>query len=249
MKILLAPSETKRPGGTGAFDPCTLLFEELCPLRETLMERYRTILRSGDDEAIHAIFGLKKETEIARYLALDPRGAPAMKAVERYTGVAFDHLDYASLSREAQKYIEEHVIIFSNLFGPILAGDLIPDYRLKQGAPLGEIRTEVRYREAATPLLDAFLSSEEILDLRAGYYDKFSNPSLPLTTLKFLKGGKVVSHWAKAYRGTVLRHLARESIGTLTAFMALPIPGLELEEIRERNKRRELIYTIDESRL
>jgi len=246
MKILLAPSETKRPGGRGAFDPCRLLFPELCPLRKELARVYRAIIRSDDPDAIHDIFGLKKPSEIARYLAFDPLNAPVMKAVERYTGVAYDHLDYPSLPHSAQRYLEKHLIIFSNLFGPVLAGDLIPDYRLKQGAFLGEIRTEVRYHEAAAALLDDLLKEEELLDLRAGYYDKFYKPSRSVTTLKFLKEGKVVSHWAKAYRGTVLRHLALNAIDSLNAFLALPIPGLILEEIQTKRNKTEVIYRIEE---
>ena len=246
ITILLAPSEGKRPGGEGAFDPCRLLFDTLCPLRRRLLEAYRSLIRSGDPETLQKLFGLKKAHEIARYASLDPLGAPVLPAVERYSGVAFDHLDYASLPEAARRYVRENTVIFSNLFGPVLAGDPLPDYRLTQGAALGEIRPEVEYRKAASPLLDHALEGKEILDLRAGFYDKFYKPSLPYTTLKFLKNGKVVSHWAKAYRGLVLRHMALNGVENLEAFLALPIPGLALEEIREGKLRREVIYRIDE---
>jgi cytoplasmic iron level regulating protein YaaA (DUF328/UPF0246 family) len=245
MKILLAPSETKREGGSRSFDPCRLLFPELSPLRRELLERYRALLREGDPKGLHTLFGLKREEEIARYASHDPLGAPVLPAVERYTGVAYDHLDYPSLPEKAREYVRQNVVIFSNLFGPVLAGDPLPDYRLKQGAPLGEIRTEGRYREAATPLLEAWLEGEDLLDLRAGYYDKFYKPSLPYTSLKFLKGGKVVSHWAKAYRGLVLRHLALNGTESLEAFLALEIPGLTLEEIQRKKHRTEVIYRIE----
>ncbi len=246
MKILLAPSEAKREGGSGRFDPCRLLFPELCPLRRELLERYRALLRQGDPEELHTLFGLKRDQEIARYSDHDPLDAPVLPAVERYTGVAFEHLDCPSLPEGARSFIRKNVVIFSNLFGPVLAGDPLPDYRLKQGAPLGEIRTERRYREAASPLLERWLEGEEILDLRAGYYDKFYKPSLPTTTLKFLKGGKVVSHWAKAYRGLVLRHLALSGAESLETFLALEIPGLTLEEIQRKKHRTELIFRIGE---
>jgi len=245
MKILLAPSETKHPGGKGAFDPCPLLFDELCSLRTELLERYREIIRRGDPEELQKLFGLKKPDEIARYAGHDPLGAPVLPAVERYTGVAYDYLDYASLPEEPRAYVRENVLIFSNLFGPLLAGDLLPDYRLRQGASLGEIRTERRYRGEAAPLLEEYLDGEDLLDLRAGYYDKFYLPGRPYTALKFLKEGKVVSHWAKAYRGLVLRHLALNAVDTLDAFLALPIPGLSLEEIRTVKNRTEVIYRIE----
>jgi cytoplasmic iron level regulating protein YaaA (DUF328/UPF0246 family) len=245
MKILLAPSETKRKGGKGSFDPGRLLFPELTPLRNELLERYRSILQKGDARELTLLFGLKREEEIARYAVHNPLEGPVLPAVERYTGVAFDHLDYPSLPEEARSFVRKNVVIFSNLFGPVLAGDPLPDYRLKQGAPLGEIRTERRYREAAAPLLETWLEGEEILDLRAGYYDKFYKPSLPTTTLKFLKGGKVVSHWAKAYRGLVLRQLALNGVESLEAFLALEIHGLVLEEIRRKKHRTEVIYRIE----
>jgi len=245
MKILLAPSESKQAGGEGIFHPCRLLFEPLCPLRQELLERYVEQVRSSGPGVLRELFGLKREEEIARYAGLDPLEAPILPAVERYTGVAFDHLDYASLPGKARKYVRENVVIFSNLFGPVLAGDPLPDYRLTQGAPLGEIRPERLYRKTGSPLLDAWLAGEDLLDLRAGYYDKFYKPSLPYTSLKFLKGGKVVSHWAKAYRGLVLRHLALNGTESLEAFLALEIPGLTLEEIQRKKHRTEVIYRIE----
>ena len=245
IMILLAPSEGKRPGGEGTFDPCRLLFDPLCPLRKHLLETYRTLIRSDDPETLQRLFGLKKADEIARYSALDPSESPVLPAVERYSGVAYDHLDYTSLPEESRNYVRERTVIFSNLFGPVLAGDPLPDYRLTQGAALGGIRPEVEYRREASALLDRYLEGKEILDLRAGFYDRFYKPSLPYTTLKFLKNGKVVSHWAKAYRGLVLRHLALHQIESFEAFLALPIPGLVLEEIREGKQRREVIYRID----
>ncbi len=246
IRILLAPSEGKRPGGEGTFDPCRLLFDPLCPLRNHLLEEYRTLIRSGNSQTLQRLFGLKKAGEITRYRSLDPSESPVLPAVERYSGVAYDYLDYASLPEEARNYVRERTVIFSNLFGPVLAGDPLPDYRLTQGAALGETRPEVEYRKAASPLLDHYLEGKEILDLRAGFYDKFYKPSFPYTTLKFLKNGKVVSHWAKAYRGLVLRHMALNGVENLEAFLALPIPGLALEEIREGKLRREVIYRIDE---
>jgi len=246
MKILLAPSESKTPGGAGSFDPCALLFPSLCPLRKELLEHYRVLVNSENTDTLQTLFGLKRPEEIARYAGADPEHAPVLPAVERYTGVAYDHLDYASLPEEACTYIRENVIIFSNLFGPILAGDPLPDYRLKQGAPLGSVRTETLYRREASPLLEEYVQEEDLLDLRAGYYDKFYKPARTYTTLKFLKGGKVVSHWAKAYRGLVLRHLALEGVKTLEEFLALPIPGLSLREIQTRSLRTEVIYKIEE---
>ena len=245
MKILLAPSETKQSGGESPFDLAALLFETLLPHRQKLLHAYTNIVQQGDMAALSAMFGLKKESDILKYTK-DLVHEPAMKAIERYTGVAFDHLSYGTLDSDAKNYIDTHVILNSNLFGFLRADDLIPEYRLKQGAAVGEIRVEKFYREYGAPLMEAYLADEDILDLRAGFYDKFYKPTKPYTTLKFIKAGKVVSHWAKAYRGIVLREIAKAGIESIDAFMKLPIPHLQIEEIQRVKNRTEVIYAITE---
>ncbi len=245
MKILLAPSETKRSGGTEPFCLESLLFDTLLPVRQQIVGAYIDVLQKGGQAKLSKLFGLKKESDIAYYAAKKILGDPAMKAIERYTGVAFDHLDYPSLSADAQGYLHQNLIIHSNLFGFLKADDMIPEYRLKQGEPIGDIIVEKLYREAGTPLMDEYLDGEDILDLRAGFYDRFYKPSAPYTVLKFLKGGKVVSHWAKAYRGLVLRAIAEAGVKSTDEFMKLPVEGLAIKEIQTKKNRTEIIYTID----
>ncbi|WP_373029293.1 YaaA family protein [Sulfurovum sp.] len=243
MKILLAPSETKRTGGELSFNPSTLLFDELLPHRTKLLHTYINILQKGDIPTLSKMFGLKKESDILTHKK-DIIHELTMKAIQRYTGVAFDYLGYEALDDKTQQYIDSHVILFSNLFGPIRASDLIPEYKLKQGEAVGDIKTEKFYNEHAAQLMEAYLAEDEILDLRAGFYDKFYKPTKPYTTLKFIKEGKVVSHWAKAYRGIVLREIAKAGIETLEDFMQLPIEGLSIKEIQTKNNKTEIIYEI-----
>jgi len=243
MKILLAPSETKKSGGDLSFNPTTLLFEDLLPYRTKLLHTYTNVLQKGDMPTLSKMFGLKKEADILEHKK-DIIHELTMKAIQRYTGVAFDYLDYEGLDPEAQAYIDSHVILFSNLLGPIRASDLIPEYRLKQGESVGDIKTEKFYNEHAAALMEAYLAEDEILDLRAGFYDKFYKPTKPYTTLKFIKEGKVVSHWAKAYRGIVLREIAKAGIDSLEAFMKLPIEGLSIKEIQTKQNKTEIIYEI-----
>ena len=244
MKILLAPSETKKSGGDLSFNPNTLLFETLLPHRTKLLHAYINVLQKGDIPTLSKMFGLKKEADILAHKK-DIIHELTMKAIERYTGVAFDYLGYEKLDESTQHYIDSHVILFSNLFGPIRASDLIPEYKLKQGEAVSDIKTEKFYHEHSAELMEAYLAEDEILDLRAGFYDKFYKPAKPYTTLKFIKEGKVVSHWAKAYRGIVLREIAKAGIETLEAFMKLPIEGLSIQEIQTKKNKTEIIYEID----
>ncbi len=243
MKILLAPSETKRSGGSEPFHLSTLLFELLLPHRTKLLHTYINILQKGDMQVLSKMFGLKKESDILHHKK-DIIYELTMKAIERYTGVAFDYLGYEKLDVDAQHYIDSHVILFSNLFGPIRASDLIPEYKLKQGEAVGDSKTEKFYNEHSAALMEAYLADDEILDLRAGFYDKFYKPQKNYTTLKFIKDGKVVSHWAKAYRGIVLREIAKAGVASIEDFMKLPIEGLSIKEIQTKKNKTEIIYEI-----
>ena len=245
MKILLAPSETKKSGGESAFKLENLLFEALLPHRAKLLHSYMNILQKGDMTVLSKMFGLKKEADILAHKK-DIIHELTMKAIERYTGVAFDHLAYEKLNEKEQAYIDSHVILFSNLFGPLRASDLIPEYRLKQGEAVGEIKVEKFYHEHAAVLMEEYLAEDEILDLRAGFYDKFYKPTKAYTTLKFIKDGKVVSHWAKAYRGIVLREIAKAGVETMEDFMKLPIENLSIKEIQTKKNKTEIIYEIEE---
>ena len=243
MKILLAPSETKTHGGCENFSLETLLFSELSSTRKILLHQYMNILQKNNLEELHKLFGLKKETDL-NYHNRDIIHELTMKAIERYTGVAFDYLNYTELNPSQKSYIDNNVILCSNLFGFIRADDMIPEYRLKQGAAVGDLKPEKLYKEQSY-LLEDYLKDEDILDLRAGFYDKFYKPTKAYTTLKFIKNGKVVSHWAKAYRGIVLREVAKANIESLEDFMKLNIENLSINEIQTKKNKTEIIYNIN----
>ncbi len=244
MKILLAPSETKKSGGTEPFKLDTLLFESLLSYRTQLLHNYINILQKGDMQELSKIFGLKKKADILANKK-DIIHEPTMRAIERYTGVAFDYLNYNELAKDAQTYLHDNLLIFSNLFGVLKSDDLIPKYRLQQGKPIGDIKPEQFYKPLLQERLDSYLEGEDILDIRAGFYDKYYKPTLPYTTLKFIKEGKVVSHWAKAYRGIVLREIAKAGVTSLEDFMKLPIEGLSIHEIQTKKNKTEIIYNIE----
>ncbi|SFV50107.1 UPF0246 protein YaaA [hydrothermal vent metagenome] len=243
MKILLAPSETKKSGGESPFLLDNLSFSLLNKHRKAILHRYINILQKNDISQLGKMFGLKKESDIL-YHNRDIVNEPAMKAIERYTGVAFDYLDYDNLPNDSKEYIDSNVIIFSNLFGPIKADDLIPEYRLKQGESIGDIKVDKFYREHSAHIIEEYLQDEEILDLRAIYYNKFYKPTKEYTTLKFIKGGRVVSHWAKAYRGVVLRAIAKSGVESIDDFMKLPIENLSVDEVTQKGTHREIVYSI-----
>ncbi|MBU0720967.1 YaaA family protein [bacterium] len=239
LKVLFSPSEGKISGGQ---EPKRELLGS-DKSREELLNEYSNIIQKSDEEEICKLFGFKKFSECEPYIS-DIFSSPKMAAIERYSGVAYDYLDFASLSEEAKDYLKKNTIIFSNLYGPVLGGDPVGNYKVKQGNSIGSIAPDKYYKERFSYQLDLYLAKDEILDLRAGYYDKFYKINKNYTSLKFLKDGKSVSHWAKAYRGKVLRELARHSISSIEEFMATEIEGLGVAEIKVIKNKTEIVYNI-----
>jgi cytoplasmic iron level regulating protein YaaA (DUF328/UPF0246 family) len=239
LKILFSPSEGKISGGNA--ERKELLGSNSA--REEILDTYNAIVKNENEKEIVELFGLKKFDDCKPYLQ-DLSSAPLMCAIERYSGVAYDYLDYPSLEKNAQEYLKKNTIIFSNLYGAILGSDTIANYKVKQGNSIGTIEPDKFYRDRFSYQLDLYLAKDEVLDLRAGYYDKFYKVNKNYTTLKFLKDGKSVSHWAKAYRGKVLRELALHSINSIKEFMSLEIEGLSVAEIKVIKNKTEIVYNI-----
>jgi cytoplasmic iron level regulating protein YaaA (DUF328/UPF0246 family) len=246
MKILFSPSEAKNSGGEDIkIDRKNYLFEELFDKRKEVLDRYNEYVLRSSEQELMKLFGTKKKDMIDHYKK-DIYTLPTLKAVERYSGVAYEYLKYKSLNQKAREYIDKNCIIFSNLFGPIRAGDKgIPEYKQKQGEKIGDLATEKFYNVHFSKALDEYLGDMPLLDLRAGFYDKFYKPRSPYITLKFIKEGKVVSHWAKAYRGLVLKETAINDIKAVEDFMDMPIPNLSIKEILKRGIRTEVVYEIN----
>ena len=243
MKILLAPAETKKEGGEfPSYCKDNFYFKDIFDIRDEVVQNYVNFIKECSTEELSKWFGLKNLTECKKY-SFSILNKPTMKAIQRYTGVAFDAINYNELNLKEQQYCDDNVILFSNLFGILKADDLIPDYKYKQGSSLPNIDVIKYYKENIKNLLDDYIG-DEVVDLRAGYYDKFYKPSMPTITYKFLKDGKVVSHWAKHYRGLIVQELAKANIESFAQLMNLEIENLKLIEIQEKKNLKTLIMEI-----
>jgi len=246
VKILFSPSENKIPGGSHPpLQQTNLLFPDLYDARMIPAKEYRDFVLTAATTELKKIFGTKDDAVVERFRH-DIFSLPTKKAVERYDGVAYDYLQYADLSPDAKAYVDSHTVIFSNIFGPIEAGNLIPEYKFKQGSKLPGFAIEAYFKEHFSAALDDYLEGHDIIDLRAGFYEKFYTLKAPYLTFKFIKDGKVVSHWAKAYRGIILKILAEKQIETIDQFMKTPVVGLNLIDIKTVKNKREILFAINE---
>ena len=242
LKILFSPSESKISLNTNdKFDGKNLIFSELFSKRAEILKRYDEFLKSANLDEIKKLFGLK-ELEDSEQLRESLSKKGSIKAILRYDGVAYKHLNYRGLSDDAQKYIDNNVLIFSNLFGPILAKDEIAEYKLKQGEKLAGFDICKFYEQNFSKAVDHFLENDEILDIRA----KFYVVKKEFTTFCFLKNKKILSHHAKAYRGEVLRQIANAKVTNKDELMTLNFENLKLVDIKKIGLKNELTFEICE---
>ncbi len=246
MKILFSPSEAK----SDFTDSAMLTKESLCfstffEKRLYVIEKLNFFLQNCNSINLVKFFGIKNEKECEKLSKLNILTSSTCKAIQRYTGVAYKHLDFKTLDNHQQTWILENTIIFSNLFGPLLAGDNIPYYRFKQGSTINGFKPELFYKENFTKEIDHYIGSNLVIDLRASFYEKFYTLTCRHITMKFIKNGKVVSHWAKAYRGKILRELSKYQPNTIEEFENINFSGLSIEEIIEKKLKREYIFKIN----
>ena len=156
MLVLLPPSETKHPGGDGGpLDLSALSAPELTPVRTELVE---TLVKLADDlPAARTALGLspKQDDEIERNAALWT--SPTLPALQRYTGVLYDALSVATLTRSQRARAEQRLAVGSALFGLVRGTDRIPAYRLSAGSALPGLPT---LRSLWKPALSAVLSGD-----------------------------------------------------------------------------------------
>ena len=244
MKILFSPSEAKTAVSSNKFiDRGDFIFPNLYEKRCEILKIYDDFLQKATVEKISKLFGVKNLTdEPSLRESLFKKGA--IKAVLRYDGVAYKHLDYRSLDSAAQDFIDKNTLIFSNLFGPVLAADALPEYKLKQGERIDGLNLEEFYRQNFSGEIDGWLGDDDILDLRAEFYEKFYRIRKPFATFKFLKNGKVVSHYAKAYRGIVLRQVAQKGVKNFDELCKMDIENLRLIDVKKTGPKSEFLVQI-----
>ena len=127
MKILIPPSEGKsKIKSTGP------LFSDTNYKFEKEVRQIVRLLELIDNEDLKSIYGTSQQkSELFHRQNEDIFKSHCAPAIERYTGVVYEHLNWESLSEKSKKYMEKHVLIFSGLFGMTTPLTLIPNYKLK----------------------------------------------------------------------------------------------------------------------
>ena len=131
--------------------------------------------------------------------------ATAATAIDVYSGVLYQALDWGSLSATAKARGDKSLLIVSAIFGVLRPSDVIPNYKAK-------IKSS-DWKVALKPVLDG-LEADLIIDCRSSTYSGVWQ-SLPANTVavrvfKKEKGKiSVITHLSKKYRGELTRVLLK----------------------------------------
>lgn len=195
--ILVPPSEGKAPSGDGApWRPGT----GVLPVLDADRRRVLRALGAGVAEA------------------------PTLPAIERYTGVLYRELDWATLPAAARRRGRSALLVVSGLWGVAGPDDPVPHYRLKMSAslpPLGRLSTW--WRPRLTAALAEHLEGALVWDLlpneHAAAWDPVAVPSKRRVHVRVVdRDGRTVGHWNKLVKGALVRRLLVEGAGDPAAF-------------------------------
>jgi hypothetical protein len=152
----------------------------------------------------------------ARQAGATPRRAPTLPAMQRYTGVLYQELAWASLPAAARRRGEGQVRTVSGLWGLVAPADPIPPYRLKMSASLeGLGRLSTWWRPRLAPVLAELTEGRVVWDLLPNEHEAAIDWSGAApdrrVTVRFLDAhGRTISHWNKLLKGSLVRWLLTE---------------------------------------
>ena len=213
MLILLPPSEGKTTPHKGRrLKLSALTFPELNESRQRTINALTALCAKPAKARTALGLGPTQDHLIELNTALEI--APTAPAIEVYTGVLYEALDFASLPAPARKRADDRIAISSALFGLLRPSDHIPAYRLSADNQLTGLPT---LQELWRGSVSEIIASEPgvIVDMRSGAYVKLgpldSSTHGRAVTVRVLmeNAGKrtTVSHHNKATKGLITRSL------------------------------------------
>jgi len=221
--ILLPPSEGKSSGGDGLpWSKSEQSFPELESARKDAIKALKTAMKAPIGERSKLLGVGESKTGEATKANLSVDTTKTLPAIERYTGVLYDALDYGTLSSKLKKRVNSQVVIFSGLWGVVRPVDLIPDYKLKMGAKLPSLEKLSSFWK---PLISETLTraaSGVVWDLLPNEHSAAWDPSISGRRIRVsflddvMKDKKrtlvTVSHWNKLLKGSLVRFIAESQV-------------------------------------
>ncbi len=208
MKVLISPSKTMQAAKTD--DHNHPLFHKnkqvlLKYLQNMSLIKLKTYLSLSD-----ALL----QTNYERYQNFEE----VHKAGLSYTGTQFKALDYKSLDRSSQAFLNDCLYIISGLYGLVRPNDTIGMYRLPMELTYNNQKLSNYWKK---PIKD-HLKDTRVINLASKEYSDALDKSLQVITIKF-KGAHAML--AKKLRGLMTRYIALNKAETLESLKAFSAEG------------------------
>jgi len=221
LVILIPPSE----GKNRIKKPMDTRFGETdYYLMDDVKQVIRLLSLIGDEE-LRSIYGTSVEkARIYHRQNQDALNSRVWYAIERYTGVVYEHINWQSMSESGKEYMEKYIRIFSGLFGMVTPLMLIPDYKLKMNV--------LALQHHWKPILTRLLRDEEmVIDLLPQVHRKAYQAGDNVTPIEFSvvnKGKRTAAgHYGKAVKGEFIRYIAENGITSIDDFSGFHYDGFE----------------------
>ena len=220
MKILIPPSE-----GKAKIKSLDVIFKDTDFEFAQYTQQIVDLLCLIENEDLTSVYGTSQDKAIMFHRQnQDVFNSKCVPAIERYTGVVYDHIDWASLSKKSQKYMQNHIIIFSGLFGLLRPATLIPDYKLKMNV--------LSLKNLWKPIISKYLEGEDLIfDLLPQVHRKAYTPTKNTIQIDFLvkRSGKTsaAGHFGKAVKGQFIRFLAQNQVTDVKDFVKFEYDGFK----------------------
>ena len=219
MIILIPPSE----GKNRIKKPLDIKFKKTDFIYMDDVEQVTRLLDLISDEDLRSIYGTSEEkARIFHRQNQDVMNSRCWYAIERYTGVVYENLEWETINKRARNYMEKHVRIVSGLFGLLTPKTLIPDYKLKMNV------LSLQYHW--NPILTEDLENEDlIIDLLPQVHRKAYTPNSNVVEVEFMVRSKgktsTAGHFGKAVKGQFIRYLAMNRIKSIDEFEGFSFDG------------------------
>ena len=163
---------------------------------------------------------------------------PTAKAIDVYSGVLYQALDFNSLDSASKKRAIKSIVIISALFGAVRLEDKIPSYKLDMAKSLPKLGSLNSLWKKVLPDALEKIKTDLIIDCRSSTYQGVWTPDLNKTVgirVFTIKNGKktVVTHMSKKTRGDVTKLLVQSTKS--------PKTPLELQKLINKKFKSELV--------
>ena len=218
MKILIPPSE-----GKNRVKKSDTIFSDTNFKYYRHVNQVVRLLELIEGEDLRSVYGTSPEKALGFHRQnQDIFNSTCAPAIERYTGVVYENLEWETINKRARNYMEKHVRIISGLFGLLTPMTLIPDYKLKMNV------LSLQYHW--NPILSEDLEDEDlIIDLLPQVHRKAYTSNSNVIEIEFMVKTKgkttTAGHFGKAVKGKFIRYLAKNQIKSVDDFDGFSYDG------------------------